>query len=459
MPQQDLCHVLGQFAATTSYDHLPGDAVEGAKRSILDILGVILAASGMEPASRHFVELALENGGKPESLVLVSGVRIPAAMAAFANGAMAHSLDYDDQTPWGQHASSALVPAVLAIAERRGNVSGRELIAAITIGQDVFNRLRQHVEWKKDWFFSTIIGVYSATAAVGSILRLTPQQIANALGIASLQSAGTTEMINATGSDLRAVYAGFPAKGAVLAGLLAQRGLGGVPTLFEGRHGVMKLYFGGQYDRERIVAGLGEDFTGGRTLYKRWPAVGTAHSHIHAMIGLMKEHHLDISQIDQILVYVGDYHQLMCEPLPQRQAPSTLVDAKFSLPYLVAVAAIRRDMSLRDFTEDALKDQDVLATARKVLPVPDASLDWKLELPSGRVEIVTSDGRRFTRVGADIPGSPEAPMGWDDLVSKFIDCASFSARPLSEEQILGVHTLVGGLEAMSDASELTRLLA
>lgn len=456
---QDLCHVFAEFAANTSYENLSRDAIEGAKRSILDILGVILAASGMEPASRAAVDLAREAGGRPESSILAFGGKVPAIMAAFANGAMAHSLDYDDQTPWGQHASSSLIPAVFAIAERRGHVSGKEMITAVAIGQDLFNRLRRYTDWKKDWFFSTIAGVFSATAAAGRMLNLPSNQIANALGIASLQSSGTTEMINATGSDLRAIYAGFPAKGAVLATLLAEKGLSGIPTLFEGKYGILSLYFGGRYDRANLVAGLGEEFTGGLTLYKRWPAVGTAHSHIHATIGLVKEHDLDLAEIAEIRVFVGDYHQLMCDPLETRRVPSTLVEAKFSLPFLVAVAVVRRDMSLRDFTEEALRDPDVLAAAQKVVPINDDALDWKLELPPGRVEIITRDGRKFGRVGTDIPGSAEAPMSWDDIVTKFKDCASFAAVPRSPEQIEAVHRMVQRLELVDDATEVLRMLS
>lgn len=457
--ERDLCHVLADFAANTPYDKLSREAIEGAKKSTLDTLGVILAASGMEPASRIAVELAKDCGGKPESSILGFGSKVPAVMAAFANGAMAHSLDYDDQTPWGQHAASSLLPAIFAVAERRGRVSGQEMIAAVAIGQDIFNRFRQFTDWKKDWFFSTVMGVFSATAAAGRILKLSSYQIANALGIASLQSSGTTEMINATGSDLRAVYAGFPAKGAVMAALLAEKGLSGVPTVFEGKYGILSLYFGGRYNREKIVADLGEDFSGGRTLYKRWPAVGTAHSHIHATIGLIKDHDLDLAEIAEIRVFVGDYHQLMCDPLEKRRAPSTLVDAKFSLPFLVGVAAARREMGLTDFTDEALKNPAVLEAARKVVPINDATLDWKLELPPGRVEIVTNDGRRFERVGTGIPGSAEAPMGWDDIVRKFKDCASFSAVPRLSDQTESVCGMVRRLESLEDATEVLRALA
>jgi len=303
------------------------------------------------------------------------------------------------------------------------------------------------------------MGVFSATVASARLLDLSRQQIANALGIAGMQSCGTTEVINATGSDLRAMYAGFPAKGAVLAALLAEKGITGVPTMFEGDYGIFKMYFGGKYDREKLVDGLGTHYTGGLTLFKCWPTVGTAHSHIHATIGLVRDHDLSPEEIDEIRVYVGDYHQIMCSPLEARRHPATLVDAKFSLPYLVAVAVARRGMSLADFSADALQNPRVLSVADKVVPVADASLDWKLELPPGRVEITTRDGRTFERVGKDVPGSATAPMTWDDIFAKFDDCAAAAFTPRSTQVLSSVRRMARNLESVEDATEIIRALA
>jgi 2-methylcitrate dehydratase PrpD len=121
-----------------------------------------------------------------------------------------------------------------------------------------------------------------------------------------------------------------------------------VPEIFEGEHGILELYFGGKYNREGILDGLGVNYTGDLTLYKRWPTVGTAHSHIHATIEIVNKHDLRLEDVEAIRVFVGDYHQLMCEPLESRRAPATLVDAKFSLPYLVACAVANRDVRLSD---------------------------------------------------------------------------------------------------------------
>ena len=459
----DLCYAFADHIVGARFDILPPDAVEGAKKSVLDILGVILAAGGMEPAVREVIDFAKEEGGTPECSVLGFGGRLPAVMAAFANGAMAHCLDYDDQSPWGQHSGSSLLPAVFAVAERQaarqGPVSGRDLITAIAVGQDLFHRLIPNVGWRKDWNFSTVVGVYCATAACTKLLGLSREQVAAAFGIASMQSSGTMAVINATGSDLRALYAAFPARGAVTAALLAARGVSGVPTIFEGKLGILEMYFGNQYERERIVEGLGTQFSGGRTLYKQWPAVGTSHSHIHATLELLREHQIEPAQIAQIRVFVGDYHRLMCEPLQTRRAPTTLVEAKFSLPYLVAAAAARGSMRLAHFTPEALGDPAVLAMAQRLVPVDDASLDWKRELPPGRVEIVLHDGRRFERVGHGVPGSAQAPMSWEQVVHKFVDCASFAPLAVAPDVVCEVHETVQRLEHESDATRVLRLLS
>ncbi|WP_338062218.1 MmgE/PrpD family protein [Pseudomonas grimontii] len=281
----------------------------------------------------------------------------------------------------------------------------------------------------------------------------------HALGIALMQCSGTMEVINSVGSDLRAMYAGFSAKGAVLATLLADKGVTGVPKVFEGPHGLFQMYFGGQYDRDAILLRLGQDYIGDRTLFKRWPAVGTSHSHLHATIGLViVENDLKPDDIQEIRVHVGDYHQLMCEPLSARREPATLVDAKFSLPFLVAVAVVKRGLSLTDFTSDELGNTEVLALAKRIVPVPDPSLDWKVEMPAGHVKITIFDGRVFSRTGVDVPGSPTAPMDWPSIWQKFQECNHVALRPRSLDQLRMVQAYAQDLQDEDDCCELLALL-
>ena len=457
--QADLSHQLARFAAGMRYADLPSDAVEAAKKSLLDTLGVILAASGMEPAVKPLIELIREDGGKEDCTILGFGGRVPASRAAMANGALAHCLDFDDQTPWGAHPDSSVIPTVLALAERKGGVTGKELITAIAIGQELFIRLRLNVGWHMDWNLSTAVGIFSATAAGGRIMGLSADEIAHAMGIASMQSSGTMELIFGVGSDLRGMYAGFTSQGAVQAVELAHRGMTGIRNLFEGEAGHFKVYFKGEYNRAKMLEDLGTKFLSGGMLYKYWPAVGNAHTYIHAAIELMKENDVALDQIDEIRVYVGDFQQRMCSPLELRQVPGTLVDAKFSLPFLVALALAKGQMKIGDFSSEALKDPQVLALAKKVVPIPDASFNWTSKLPDGKVEVITRDGRRIERLGSMVPGTAERPMTWDELGQKFGDCARAAAKPLAPGRIVETHNLAMRLETCADATELLRLVS
>lgn len=455
----DILHDFARFAANTRFDDLPAGAVEAAKKSLLDTLGVMLGASGMEPAVRPIIELMAETGGREEATVVGFGTRLPAAAAAFSNGTLAHGLDFDSQTPWGAHPDSSLVPALLALGERMGGVSGERLIAAIAVGQELFIRLRCNVRWNMDWNLSSAVGVYSGTAACGALLGLDAEQIAHAMGIVSLHAGGTMEQIFGTGSDLRGLYAGFIAQSCVTAALLAQRGMLGMQNLFEGEAGIFKVYFGGEYQRDKMLDGLGTEFLCAGMTYKYWPAVGNAHTYIHAAVELMRDNPISVSDIAAVRVYVGSFAERMVKPVEARKVPATMMDAKFSLPFTVAIALSAGRMSIKDFAPAALKDPAILALADKVEGIADPAFNWNLKLPAGKVEVVTHDGRTFSRLGEEVPGTPERPMSWEELGAKFTECASVATRPLGNGVAAEVQIAIRELEKFGDAMSLMELLA
>jgi 2-methylcitrate dehydratase PrpD len=457
-PSADLAQHFADLAYGTAYSDLPADAIDAAKKTILDTLGVSLAASGLEASVGSVLEYAREIGGRSEASVIASDAKLPAGAAAFVNGAMAHCLDFDDYTYWGHHAASSIVPAAFAVAERAGGISGEEMITAVAVGQDIFGRLRRFVEWQQDWNISPVMGVFAAAATASRVLHLSREETFNALGIATMQSSGTMEVVRGT-SDLRGIYAGFSAQGAVVATLLSEKGISGLDAPFEGKYGFLNTYFAGKYDRGKILERLGTEFTGSATLYKRWASVSTSHSHIHATLGLVEQHDLAVDDIEEIRVYTGDWHDVMCQPLEARRAPTSALDGKFSLPFLVASAAVRRKVGVADFTTEALNDPRVLAVAQRVVPVPDRTLDWKLEIPSGRVEIITRDGRSYEAAGANVPGTVDAPLTWDDLGRKFDDCAAAAAVPLSQDQASMIKRLVQDLETLDDVTVLMAALS
>lgn len=457
--QHDISEDFAAHTVGTRYEDIPEPARERAKQSILDTLGVIIAASTLEPAVRGVVDLAMESGGREEASILGFGARVPALMASFANGAMAHCLDFDDHAPEGHHPSSSIIPSIFALAERIGGISGKEMIAATALGQDIFLRIRRNVGWRQDWHLTTVVGAFSATASCGRVLGLTHDQVVSAFGIAGTQASGTLEMAYGVGSDLRGMYAGFVSKASTLSALMAQKGIVGPRTIFEGRAGFFKTYFDGTYDRTKMLDSIGHDYTGASLLYKAWPSCGVSHSFIQAMAILMREENLSLGEIEEIRVFVGDFQHRLCLPLESRRAPTVPADAKFSIPYCVALAAVNGTVRLADFTPEGLSNPAALAVARKVVPIPDPSGDWAGKLPRGRVEVVLADGRCVSRIGDKVPGEEDAPMDWTYLVEKFREAASFSLKPLSLEAIDRTHRMVRSLESMNDATDIMRALS
>jgi 2-methylcitrate dehydratase PrpD len=286
-------------------------------------------------------------------------------------------------------------------------------------------------------------------------MRLDRNKIANALGIASMQASGTMQVVYG-GGHLRGMYAGFSAQSAVVAALLAHKEVPGIDGVFEGKAGILNAFFEGQYDAEKILAGLGQDYLGATMLYKPWPVVGLAHTYIHATLRLMSRHSLEPASIEQIRVCVAERQLQMCEPLEKRRAPQTAVDAKFSLLYCVAMAAARGEVRVSDFTPTALSDQKVLAMAQRVVPLMDESASVTAKSPVGKVQVLTRDGRTFEELGDNIPGSLEAPMTWEDLARKFVDCTGAAALPVTAAKAQHVVALVERLEELEDATDVIR---
>ena len=116
MTPQTLLQEVSRFASGARDGGIEPEILQDARRRTTDIIGIALAASGMEPA--RIVGGLIEGwGGEEQASVIGRGDRYPAASAALMNGTLAHSLDYDDtHLPSVLHPSAAVVPAALAAA-------------------------------------------------------------------------------------------------------------------------------------------------------------------------------------------------------------------------------------------------------------------------------------------------------------------------------------------------------
>lgn len=464
-PDRDAAQFFAEAVASVRYEQLAADVVETTRRSILDTLGVTVAASGVESRGPDAIrELATEWGGAPESTVIAYGGRLPAYLSAFVFGALAHSLDYDDFAQAAvAHPSAPTLAAAFPIAERVGQVDGRTFIAAVAAGVDVVVRLGNALHRSpvtSGWLPATV-GVFGATAAAARLLALSPQQTADAFGLALHQASGTAQCAFGVGSSFRALRDGFNAKSAVLTALLAQKGVSGDRDAFEGEAGLFHQFFGGAYDRDVLLDGLGRTLTGAQVGYKPWPSCGYSHLFLTALEELIGAHNLRPDQVTRIVAVGGDdpeFHAQL-EPFEDRVRPRSPIDAKFSLPFQLGKMLTRRRLELRDFTTEGLNDTESEKSARKVTWRSDEALIGAAKFGPAIVEVETTDDRVLRARCDHALGHPDNPLSWERLTAKFRDAVDHAAAGIPDGAADRVVRHVEGLEDLEDVSVLVRALS
>jgi len=452
---------LAKNIVDTDYDDIPRDVAAVTKRSLLDAIGVILAAGKLGEGCKQFVALAIEQGGEKESTILGFDAKVPACMAAFANGSMSHALDFEDTHDRALvHPNAAAIPAALAISESLGNVSGKEFITALTLGSDLVARLglalkENAVEY--GWYMPPILEAFGATAAAGKLLKLDAERIRDAFSLTLCQATCSAELIYSSNSMIRAIRDAFSAKAGLLSALLAQKGITGFQQPFEGRAGLFNNYSRGKWDQRSLTKDLGEIFEGANVSFKPWPSCRGTHAYIDATLQILEKHALNPVEIKEIHLTVNSMNKMLCEPLRNKKNPVTAIEAKFSLPFTVATALVYGTVALDHFNPRALSDPIVLGLARKVSYGVDENLSLR-QATQGALQIETQNGRTYSKSSAFPCGHPDNPMSDEALVSKFVDCSKHSAKKFSKRVLNKIVALILNLEEIKDISELTRYL-
>jgi 2-methylcitrate dehydratase PrpD len=460
---------LARHVLALEYSALPAALVTLVKQCVLDTIGVTIGASTLAPEARIVFDYVNGFGGRGDSTILGFGTKAPAPWAVFVNGSLGHMLDYDDMGGAG-HESIVTIPGALAMAEKRGGISGRALITAIAAGTDLHCRLGRCVsipDWtvNEGWFATQLFGYISGAATAGRILGLSQAQLENALGIGFNQASGSRQMAVGTATHMRSMQAGFAGHGAMLAVELAQLGLAGPREIFEGRYGMFRTYIRGEPDWSTLLGGLGErfpllDYHG----FKVWPACSYTRRPNAAIQSLREQFDLSPDDIESITVIGGTGGvRMLCEPLEIKRRPPLAIAAKHSIPFTAAIMALRGTVTLQDYTDAGLHDPAVLAMADRVFYKSDpGSTAVRGDGPSTSapsVEIRTKDGRTLSHTPDGSPGDVRYPASQAQLEAKFRDCAGFAAKPIAPavvEQIIGT---IRDLDQVDDVREIIRLLA
>jgi 2-methylcitrate dehydratase PrpD len=451
-----LSDAISAHVAAAAFERLPAATVAAAKRVLLDAYGVMLAASGMAEEVRPFLAVARRAGPGPCAIV-GAGERVTLPMAALANGALTHALDYEDAFDRAPgHPNASLVPALIALAQSGGPVDGQRFLTALAVGGDLACRvalaLRQPME-AGGWYPPPITAGIGAAAGAANLLGLDAARTRDALSLMLCQATMPGEIKHSPGTVIRAVREAFPAQAAVTSVLLAREGVAGFEQPLEGRAGFYALFAEGRFDARDLTDALGDRFWIEELTFKPWPSCRGTHPFIELAFGLKRSAGIAAGDIAAITAEVDEVQRMLVEPAERKRAPASAIDAKFSIPFCIALALVRGRVGLDDFGAESRRDPALLAVAERARALV-VDMPGRMRGSGGGLCIALVDGRELRAEIADALGGPQRPLSDAELVDKFVDCAGRSARPLDPARARGFAGRILALEHVADVGAL-----
>jgi 2-methylcitrate dehydratase PrpD len=447
---------IAELSVGLSYEDLPEKVRRRAANLLLDLLGSMIGSKNIV-TSKIATELALELGGPEESSVIGRGRKVSAPNAAFANAIQGYAFDFaDDHNESNAHPSVATIPASLAVGEKLG-ASGKEVIEAIALGNEVVCRLGSAFLGKtyyQGFHPSSTCGTFGAAVSAAKLLKLDVQQTVHAQGIAGSQVGGLMAW-NTSGSYTKRLQAGHPAMVGIISALMAQKGFDGPPEIIEGVDGFMQAYsYQRQYDTSLITDGLGDEWTFANSSIKVYPCCRYSAGHLDACLDLVAKHAPDWRKIKHVQVRSSDY-TIRLLAMPRKRDPHNIVDTQFSMPWQAAIALIDGKIDPSTFTEENIHRPDVRELMTKV--------DWEVDEEFERrypehyscaVTITMDDGTEYTSVVEDPKGDYRNPVTQQELEDKF---RGLAGRELDEARVEGIVSLVNNLQKVENIGELFSL--
>jgi 2-methylcitrate dehydratase PrpD len=431
------------------YDDLPSDIVESTKLRILDVIGLALA--GAETGfGRSAIAAAAAMSPPGPARIFGTGDAVAAPTAAFANASLSQALEYDDTHNESiVHMSSPAVAASLALAGLR-RVTGRELILAIAIANEISCRVGSvsSGQFHRRGFHPTgLFTPFGVAAGIGRILGLDAQQLAWGEGTAGSCAAGLLECW-VDGTQTKFLHSGFAAQSGLTAALLAEAGVSGPPNVFEGRFGLFASHLQDPASPRhfgRIAEGLGTHWESRNSSFKPFPTAHVLHPYVSAILRVRHQRGVRAADVARIECPVAEFNvPIVCEPVAEKRAPATQAHCRVCLQYTIAEALYAGRLGKNAYGDEMRLNPEVLALASKVEYVVDPSFPGPGRF-KGAVRITLKDGRVIEEIEEYNRGSTENPMSETELRAKFDDNASgflsLARRDRLVQEIAGTENL------------------
>ena len=447
---QTMAEKQAQWISALAYDDLPPEVIELAKKCLLDFTGV--AVRGFTLPQIQPAKALVKKLGCTGDATIIGGAQTSVPYAAFANGTFGHSCEFDDSHFHGGHPGVCVIPAALALAERE-KADGEALITAMVAGYQamiwsVGPVHRQTLDL--GWHGTKVGGVFGAAAAAGKMLGLSAPEITHALAVAASDASGTMEY-DQSGGEVKRFHAGLASRSGVEAALLAQAGLTGPTTIFEGKRGIFNLF--GDGSGPSIEPYWGGEYHILTTMFKMHPCAGTLHAALDCVKTIREKHSVPAEDVAAIDVYIADW------AIPHGAeivVPIDVISAQFSLAFSIGLQFATDDNSYLDYINPKMWTRaDIQAIARLVKPHPEETPEGASEL-FARVVLKTQSGDEYEAFQQAPRGFPTNPASFDNLKQKFL---SVTAGLLDEKLLTKFINEVEALESQKDVTFITELFS
>lgn len=399
------------------------EVAERARHLILDGLGCALAAQQRGLASALLGGLHAWNDAG-EHVVIGARRRLSARDAAFANGALMHSLEFDDvHMASVMHLTCAIFPAAMATgvhAER----SGHDVLCAYIAGLEIAARLgmADGGGFQARGFHPTsVVGVFGAACTSALLMGANALQLQHAAGIALSLASGAMQFLQGGGTTKR-LHPGWAAASGMNAAMMAMQGVDAPAQAIEGTFGLYRSFLGREINQDTLADALGQAGSCWETLnvaIKPFPCAYYGHACVEAAIELAHYDNLHLDEIESVVAHIPEQViGKIGEPLAAKQRPTTSAAAQFALPYLVAAGLCRRQLTLGELDVQALSDPLVVALAAKVRCQGETETAFPRVYPGG-LTITLKNGHTLSKQIAVNLGAVERPIANSFIVDKF----------------------------------------
>ncbi|MHB8104044.1 MAG: MmgE/PrpD family protein [Dehalococcoidales bacterium] len=442
----------------TKFENFDKETLETTKYRIIDTLGCLIGGA-TDTGNPELLKLIKDTGGKPEATVLIHGLKAPAASAAFMNCIMARSFDFEPVSPLYEgvscpgHISGTTIPSAVTLAET-ANASGKELITALLVGDDVATRIiaASGFGFSLGWDGVGTVNTFGVTATAGRLFGLNKSQLRNAFGIA-LNQLGTTFQSFWDGTTAFKLPQGLAARGGITSAQLAKAGWTGPEDALFSKFGYYKMFTEGCQKPQALTAFLGQRYYYDGTI-KPYPCCRIPHAAIDCALALVNRYNLNADMIESVNLDIaqGGIDHICGHPFKIGAFPHG--NAAFSYEYVIATAFLFGSVKPEHMTEKAIKNPQITEFIKKIKLTPVLDIDFE----KARMTLTLKDGNRLVETVTKVKGDPlNNPMTHDDIIAKFWMNVEFS-RKLSKKKAAQLLEKLLALEKVESARKLIPLM-